>query len=66
MINNYILKKDIRNYYDECKSRGYNVVYYGDVWNQISNDLMNDYTQTEEDEKIIRERIREKLNKGLV
>ena len=60
------LKKRYEELYDECKSRGYNVAYYGGVWNQIPNDLMNDYTPTEEDEKIIRERIREKLNKGLV
>jgi len=60
------LKKRYEELYDECKLRGFNVTYYGDVWNQIPDDLMNDYTPTEEDEKIIRERIREKLNKGLV
>ena len=57
------LKKRYEELYQECKNRNFNVSYYGDAWNDVPNHLMNDYTPTERDEQIIRQRIAEKLNK---
>lgn len=49
--------------YNECISRGFKVEFYGDAWNDIPQNLMNNYDPTDEDRKIIRERINERLNK---
>jgi hypothetical protein len=56
------LKKRYEELYAECKSRNFNVSYYGNAWNEVPEHLMNDYTPTERDEQIIRQRINEKLN----
>lgn len=58
------LKDRYEDIYKECVKRGYNVQYYGDAWDGVPTHLMNDYTPTQEDERIIRERINEKLNKS--
>ena len=57
------LKKRYEELYEECKNRSFDVTYYGDVWKDIPQSLMNDYTPTKRDEEIIRQRINEKLNK---
>ena len=49
--------------YTECISRGFNVEYYGDAWNDIPKNLMGHYEPTDEDRAIIRERINERLKK---
>lgn len=56
------LKKRYEDLYNECKLRNFNVSYYGDAWNNIPKELMNDYIPTKQDEEIIRQRINERLN----
>lgn len=57
------LKNRYEELYLECKKRGYNVQYYGNSWDNIPKELMNDYIPTLEDKKLVRQRIRERLNK---
>jgi len=57
------LRKRYEDLYKECKRRGFNVSYYGDAWNNIPKEFMNDYIPTKRDEEIIRQRIKEKLEK---
>ncbi len=57
------LQKRYEKLYIECKNRGFNVQYYGSAWNNVPHELMNDYEPTEEDVYIVRERIRERLEK---
>lgn len=57
------LKKRYEALYKECKRREIDVQYFGDSWNNVPQHLMGDYTPTERDIKIIRERIAERLNK---
>ena len=59
------LKNRYEQLYQECINRGFNVQYYGDAWNGIPVQLMNDYIATEKDVEIIQQRIYEKLNKNL-
>ena len=49
--------------YVECKSRGFNVQNYTNAWNNIPKELMGNYIPTENDRKLIQQRINEKLNK---
>jgi deoxyribonuclease (pyrimidine dimer) len=55
------LKNRYEQLYNECKKRNFNVTYYGDAWDNIPQELMNDYIPTKRDEYIIRQRIKEKL-----
>lgn len=57
------LKNRYEELYNECLLRGFNVSYYGDVWNDVPKHLMNDYIPSKEDEQLIRDRINERLNK---
>jgi deoxyribonuclease (pyrimidine dimer) len=57
------LKRRYEELYTECLIRGFNVQYYGDAWNDVPINLMGDYTPTDIDRQIIRERISERLNK---
>jgi hypothetical protein len=57
------LRKRYEDLYKECINRNFNVSYYGNAWDGIPSELMNDYTPTQRDEQLIRERIKEKLNK---
>lgn len=57
------LKNRYEAVYAECIRRGYNVKYYGDAWDGVPSHLMNDYSPTAEDDKIIRQRIQEKVAK---
>ena len=58
----YLLKR-YQGLYKECLKRGFNVQDYSGAWDQVPPELMNDYTPTPNDVKIIRERINERLNK---
>ena len=49
--------------YVECKKRGFNVQNYTNAWNSIPKELMGNYIPTENDRKLIQQRINEKLNK---
>ena len=49
--------------YLECKDRGFNVQNYINAWDNVPNELMNDYQPTEVDRAIIKQRINLKLNK---
>ena len=57
------LKRRYDSLYDECRKRGFNVQNYIDAWNDLPEELMNDYNVKADDIRIIRERINEKLNK---
>jgi hypothetical protein len=57
------LRKRYEDLYEECINRNFNVSYYGNAWDNIPSELMNDYTPTQKDEQIIRQRIKEKLDK---
>jgi len=57
------LKKRYDELYKECKTRNFNVQYYGSAWENIPKELMNDYHPTKDDANIVRERIEEKLRK---
>ena len=57
------LKNRYIELYKECIKRGFNVQNYIDAWNNVPEDLMNDYKVEANDIKIIKERIKEKLNK---
>jgi hypothetical protein len=56
------LKQRYEELYAECRKRNLNVQYYGDAWNNIPSELMGDYTPTDRDRAIIRERINERLS----
>lgn len=55
------LKNRYEELYQECINRNFNVSYYGNAWENIPTSLMGDYQPTKQDEDIIRERIKEKL-----
>ena len=55
------LKKRYELLYNECVNREFNVQYYGDSWNNIPIKFMNDYIPNNNDIKIIKERILEKI-----
>mgnify|MGYP003122822287 CR=1 FL=1 len=57
------LKKRYVSLYEECVKRGFNVQNYIEAWNDVPEELMNDYKVKSNDAKIIRERINERLNK---
>lgn len=57
------LKNRYESIYDECLKRGFKVTYYGDSWINVPKELMNDYSPTNDDRVIIRQRISERLNK---
>jgi deoxyribonuclease (pyrimidine dimer) len=58
------LKCRYNTLYNECIKRGFNVQYYGNAWDDIPNELMNDYTPKQEDRNIILKRIHERLNQN--
>ena len=57
------LKKRYEKLHLECLNRGLNVTYYGDAWDNLPKNLMNDYQPTEQDRLILVERINERLTK---
>lgn len=47
--------------YEECKRRGFNVTAYHEAFDNLPQELCNDYTPTDTDREIVRERIGERL-----
>ena len=47
--------------HSECVSRGFNVTDYNDCFSDLPSDLYNDFTPTDDDRKLIRERIAERI-----
>jgi len=57
------LKNRYNKIYNECIKRGFNVEYYGNAWDKVPQQLMNDYEPTENAKQLIRQRIHERLSK---
>ena len=55
------LKNRYVKLYNECIVRGFNVQNYNSAWDNVPTELMNDYKPTDQDRKIIQERINNKL-----
>ena len=55
------LKRHYEELTAECIRRGFNPTDYSDAFEGIPEHLMNDYTPTEYDRQIVRERITERL-----
>jgi hypothetical protein len=55
------LKGRYINLHLECKRRGFKVQNFIDAWDGVPQELMGDYTPTDRDREIIRERIKERL-----
>lgn len=60
------LKNRYEELYAECIEKKVNVQYYGSAWDNVPNELMNDYQPKERDLIIIRERIQSKLNNNII
>jgi len=43
--------------YLECKNRGFNVQNYSKAWDNLPEELLNNYEPTEDDRKLIQQRI---------
>lgn len=56
------LKNRYIKLYVECIKRGFNVQYYIKAWDNVPKELMGDYQPTPNDKKIIKQRIKDKLN----
>lgn len=56
----YLLNR-YKEIYNECTRRGFNVQDYSSAWDGVPEELMGDYTPTEADKELIRERIQSKL-----
>ena len=63
------LKNRYISLYDECIKRGFNVQNYISAWDNVPQELMNDYKVEDNDIKIIKQRIDERrpktINKGI-
>ena len=57
------LKRRYMRLYEECIKRGFNVQNYIGAWDNVPEELMNDYKVKANDIRIIRKRINEKLSK---
>jgi deoxyribonuclease (pyrimidine dimer) len=57
------LKERYEELYKECIKRNINVQYYGAAWHNVPPDLMGHYEPTDRDREIIRQRIKERLEK---
>ena len=60
------LKNRYRSLYEECIRRCFSVQNYINAWDNVPEELMNDYVPTNRDRKIIEERIKHKLNTNQV
>lgn len=56
------LKKRYEDLYKECLRRKYDVTYFGDAWNDIPPEYMNDYVPTKKDIEIVKQRIKERID----
>ena len=63
------LKNRYISLYNECIKRGFNVQNYISAWDNVPQELMNDYKVEDNDIKIIKQRIDERrpktINKGI-
>ena len=57
------LKNRYISLYKECIKRGFNVQNYIDAWDNVPQELMNDYKVKANDCRIIRQRINERITK---
>ena len=57
------LKNRYISLYNECIKRGFNVQNYINAWDNVPQELMNDYTVEANDIKIIKQRIDERRSK---
>ena len=57
------LKNRYISLYNECIKRGFNVQNYIGAWDNVPQELMNDYKVKANDCRIIRQRINERLTK---
>jgi deoxyribonuclease (pyrimidine dimer) len=57
----YYLLDRYRQIYAECCKRGFNVTDYSSAWASVPLNMYNDYTPTDRDREIVRERIAERL-----
>jgi len=55
------LKRRYISVRDECYARGYNVHDYLNAWNDVPDNLMNDWTPSIEDVDVVQDRINERL-----
>lgn len=60
---NFVLKRYL-TLYDECINRGFNVQNYSENWNYVKSEYMNDYEPTEEERKLLAERITDRIVNG--
>ena len=51
-----------RQIYAECIDRGYNVTNYESCWDGIPKNLFNDHKFTEDDNNLVRQRIKDRLD----
>jgi hypothetical protein len=59
----FILKRYIA-LYDECINRGFNVQNYSENWDYVKPEYLNDYEPTEEERKLLVERITDRIVNG--
>ena len=57
------LRERYEELYTECKSRDYNVEYYGEAWDNVPLELLGNYDETKEDRALLVQRINERLFK---
>ena len=55
------LKRRYEELYKECVKRGFSIEYYGKAWDNVTSELMNDYSPTDSDRNILVERINERI-----
>ena len=60
---NFILKRYLA-LYNECIKRGFKVQNYSENWNYVKSEYMNDYEPTEEERKLLVERITDRIVNG--
>lgn len=56
------LKNRYEQLYNEGIQRGYNLTYFGNSWNECPDHLMNDFSPSNSDIQLIRDRIKQRLN----
>lgn len=56
------LYKRYKEIYNECLYRGFKVTDYSNAWDDLPQEMRNDYNPTETDAEIVRFRIKERLN----
>lgn len=60
------LKNRYEELYKECLRRGFNVTYYGTAWDNVPDEMMNDYIPSEKDRQIIQKRIQDNNDKRTI